>query len=258
MKRIAFVVLAACAAFSVEAAKKELSPRDAARLAFEKPYLDLFVGRTVEVEKKEVRSKSEEGRSEGERAWTFALPIDRTERLRFAKVTLDGATFVKGTLAYFGLPEQELTAAEFRELRATFPMLGTTGGKGEPARLFAPTSKPLAYPVPQRVQRSLRVDVLGDLYGNFLAAVAGRLKVKAGDVAYRVTYFDKDGTPHELGTVVNAKKRNLLDKDALLVRLGELSGRVSDRERIDYFLEGRLAFEPVSVTPNDKNKKGQR
>lgn len=251
MKRIAVVVLAACAAFSVEAAKKELSPREAARLAFEKPYLDLFAGRTVEVE----RGASGET---GERAWTFALPIDRTERLRFARATLNGATFVKGTLAYFGLPEQELTAVEFRELRATFPMLGTTGGKGEPARLFAPTSKPLAYPVPQRVQRSLRVDVLGDLYGNFLATVAGRLKVKAGNVAYRVTYFDKDGKAHELGTVVNAKKRNLIDKDALLVRLGELSGRVSDRERIDYFLEGRLAFEPVSVTPNDKNKKGQR
>lgn len=248
MKRIAVVVLAACAAFSAVAAKKELSPRETARLAFEKPYLDLFAGRTVEVESGET----------GERAWTFALPIDRTERLRFAKVTLDGETFVKGTLAYFGLPEQELTAAEFRELRATFPMLGTAGGKGEPARLLAPTSKPLTYPVPVRMQRALKIDVLGDLYGNFLTTVAGRLKVKAGNVAYRVTYFDKDGTPHELGTVVNAKKRNVLDKDALLARLGELSGRVSDRERIDYFQEGRLAFEPVSVTPNNKNKKGQR
>lgn len=239
MKRsavIGVVLLAAAAAF---AAKKEKSPRETAREAFEAPFAAVFAGKTA------LPAAIAGGASREAYEWTFALPVEDDARLRFIRATLEDGQYRSGTLHYFGAPEQPLTADEFKVLRAQYPMAAVRGKEDGAVRLLVPTKVKQSQPVPPQLRYGLRINPLASLYGSLLPALP-RLGVKTANVAYRVDYTHTGGKTETLGVVKNAKKQSELDDKAILARIGELSGLISVRERIDYLLDGSLAYVPCN------------
>ena len=182
--------------------------------------------------------------------WTFVLPLDAGTRLRFAKVTYANGKFAGGTLQYFGLPEMKLTADEFAALRRKFPMAGVCENPDVPVCLFHPAEKRLSKPVPEEQADGLRLSPISELYGSFAASQSlnRRLQVKTEGVAFRIDFTDADGRTIPLGTVQNVRKKEQLDQATILKVLGENCPKlVSERELVEYFLAGKVAYVPVDA-----------
>lgn len=179
--------------------------------------------------------------------WTFALPLDAGSRLGFAKVTFKDGKYASGTLHYFGLPEMKMTAAEFSGLRRKFPMAGVCENPEAPVCLFHPTEKALSHPVPASQAIGLSFLPINELYGQFVANLH-RLRVKTDDIAFRVDFTGSDGRSFPLGKVQNVRGKDRLEQPTILKSLAQGCPKlVSERELVEYFLAGNVAFVPVGV-----------
>lgn len=182
--------------------------------------------------------------------WTFALPLDEGPRLRFAKVSFRDGKYAGGTLHYFGLPVMKMTADEFAALRRKFPMAGVCENPDVPVCLFHPAEKRLSKPVPEEQADGLRLSPISELYGSFAASQSlnRRLQVKTEGIAFRIDFTDADGRTIPLGTVQNVRKKEQLDQATILKVLGENCPKlVSERELVEYFLAGKVAYVPVDA-----------
>ena len=190
------LVLICCASLATEvafAAAEAVVPmtRQTKRSLFENERRHDFWGRKVlpaELASKELLSSSPT-----DVVWTIAMPIDEGDRLRFIKATFRKGRFVSGTMSYMGLPDVNLSAADFRALRNDFPMLVVCGKEGFPAYLLRPRKKELAKPVPEKQILSLRLDPLREIYGDgFLTGIL-RLEIQTKGICCRVMFSGSDG-----------------------------------------------------------------
>jgi len=241
MTVVGIVLMASVAAFAAKKAKVAPPPAEGSRAAFELPFKAAFEGKNVGVDE-----GVGVGGGVGDGEWTFALPVEDDSRLRFVRATMRGGKFEKGTLCYYGLPEQPLTADEFAGLRAKYPMAAACGTAGAAVRLLAPADAKWTKRVPPPMRYNVKLSPLESLYGSLLPALA-RLGVKASGVAVRVDFTGKDGKTVTLGTVRNARGKADLDEKAILGAIGEATGLVSVRERVDWLLEGTLTYAVVEA-----------
>lgn len=209
------------------------SPQEVARRDFEKQYVEFFTGKTARPPSK---SDSSSGRL------LIALPVDDDSRLQFIEATFLNGHFEHGTLHRFGLPDVLLSRSDFVELRRDYPMAAAGEFFKNDVVLLSPSSHKLSWKVPETMRRRFWIDPIADLYGTFLTSI-GRLGVKTDDVAYRVVFIDKSGKKSELACIENKRGLSSLGSDKLLARLGEISGLVSDRERVEYFMSGTVQYD---------------
>lgn len=188
--------------------------------------------------------------------WTIAMPIDKGDRLRFVKATFRKGRFVSGTMFYMGLPEVNLSADDFSALQDNFPMLAVCGTKDSPACLFRPRKTELTKPVPEKQILSLQLDPLREIYGDgFLTAIL-RLGVLTKDICCCVIFSGPDGKRFSLGTVRIPRFAEQLEASAVLAAITEAGpDLVSEREKVEYYIQGSLAYE--FVLPQEGREAGK-
>lgn len=239
------------AAFALAGASAVAATRREARAAFEREWEPAFRGRTAlpaELAGEGLCDFTATGV-----VWTIALPVDSDSRLRFVKAAFRDGAFASGTLHVMGLPEAKLAADDFAALRKDFPMLAACDRKGAPACLLYPTKRQRTMSVPEKQAIGLGFNPLGELYGGSFVEALGRLHVSLGKVRCRVDFTGPDGKAFALGeTGISRGPEQLTDKTILAALGAERSDLVSERERVEYYLKGRLGYE--LVLPEEKKE----
>lgn len=175
--------------------------------------------------------------------YRMAFSLANDGRLVFATVTLKGGKFVRGKLERFGLPDVNLTAAEYAEIRRTKPIAITLASyEKAPVCLVPPTTRPSTFKAPHH--RGLW-GVLNppEYFFGSLPGHVGQLGAHYSPATYEAWVTPPGKPAFRVDTLPPGRQTNA-DELCNGMRAG-LNQKGSDREMLDIYYSSTVEYRIV-------------